>query len=140
MVVLCALVRVVGLPPAVPLLAQYGLRSHAWRTREGTLRLVIAGLLSWRPVASTGLETGAEEAGLRKSGLLSGEIQVVSAKKGSGTGGRGHGGAVAMGTTTGAEEILCDVGSLLKDDRPEVCTDPLVNELTFWNPTSDCNC
>lgn len=49
MVVLSALVRISGLPSAAPLLVQHGLRSTTWRTREGALKLLIAGLLYWRP-------------------------------------------------------------------------------------------
>eukprot|EP00752_Nemacystus_decipiens_P014589 g12992.t1 len=115
MVVLCSLVRVVGLPSAARLLAQHGLRSQAWRAREGTLRLVIAGLLSWTKLASAGFGTGAK-AGTRRNGNLRGEGQAVPPTKVPGTGGTEHGAAGA----TAAEEILRDVGALLKDERPEV--------------------
>lgn len=123
MVVLCALVRVVGLPSAAPLLAQQGLRSPAWRTREGTLRLVIAGLLSWQHSPSAGCDTRADTGGRRK-GNVSGERQLAPSKKGAGIGRLGDGGAAATATAMGAEEILGDVGLLLNDERPEVSADP----------------
>lgn len=123
MVVLCTLVRVAGLSLTAPLLALHGLRSPAWRTREGTLRLVIAGLLCWRPSSSSAeLGVGGASGGRRKGGNTARERQVVDAsKKVSATGGRGHGGAVAAAADT-PEKVLRDVGLMLKDERPEVCT------------------
>lgn len=53
MAVLSALVHISGLPSAAPLLVQHGLRSTTWRTREGALRLLIAGLLSFQPSSSS---------------------------------------------------------------------------------------
>lgn len=117
MVVLCALVRAAGLPSAAPLLSQRGLRSPAWRTREGTLRLVIAGLLSCRP-SSSSAGSGTMAAEGRRKYSISNERQSLRAKGGSGVCGRGHGSTVE--TAMDAEEILRDVGSLLKDERPEV--------------------
>lgn len=135
MVVLCALVRFVGLPSAVPFLVQHGLHSPAWRTREGALRLAIAGLLSWRPSHSAGFGFGAE-AGSRRRGNVSGETQTVLSKRIPGTGGRGCGDvavATAKTAATAAEEILCDVGSLLKDERPEVSAN-VFDELRLLEP------
>ena len=128
MVVLCALVRVTGLPSAAPLLAQHGLRSPAWRTREGTLRLVMAGLLSWRPLSSPESDTGAET-GSRRTSSVSGEVRLCLSKKGSEAGGRGRGDTAALATAADAEEILRQVCSLLDDERPEVSVDPLRDKL-----------
>lgn len=55
MVVLSALVRAVGLSASSPYLVRHGVRSMTWRAREGSLKLVIAGLLlspSGAPTAS----------------------------------------------------------------------------------------
>lgn len=51
MLVLSAVVRVSGLASATPrlLLARGGLLSAGWRARESAAKLVIAGLLCWKP-------------------------------------------------------------------------------------------
>lgn len=183
MVVLSALVCATGLPSAARLLVRHGLRSAAWRVREGALRLVIAGLLCWRsPSSSCVSRDGAAVDGGKASGrLLGGGRGRPGRKRGWDGGGRSNGdnsdslggeeterrraasspgwdsggdgedcgfsmerlsghakkgtgscrGAPAGGAITTAidkEQLLCDVGSLLMDDRPEVRS-----FMTRWN-------
>lgn len=97
MVVLSALVRNAGLPSAAPLLVQHGLRSTAWRTREGALKLVIAGLLCWRPTSSSSSSRVGVAAGHSKTnerfggerGRQKGGRAGDSGRGGSGNGGGG---------------------------------------------------
>ena len=184
MVVLSAVVRAAGLPSAAHLLVWHGLRSAAWRVREGALRLVIAGLLCWRsssPSSSASRAgaaacrgtTGGQMVGRGKrrpkgeraekrggrgngddsdsdsgngsgsdsdssgdedtsrkrtalglgwdggggnGGSVSGERPPASSKRGTENGGGAQGGAIAMDK----EQLLCNVGSLLMDERSEV--------------------
>ncbi|CAM9143750.1 unnamed protein product [Ectocarpus fasciculatus] len=61
MLVLSTVVRVAGLASAIPrlLLARDGLLSAAWRAKEGAVKLVIAGLLCWKPSAPSSVGSGA---------------------------------------------------------------------------------
>jgi len=176
MVVLSALVRVAGLPSTARLLVRHGLRSSAWRIREGALRLVIAGLLGWRPPPSSSSDSRAEAAadgGKTRERRFGGDRERPGGGRGWDRGGRGDGdnsdssggeeierkraasgpgwdgggddedrgfsrerfsgharkgdgrcsGAQAGGMIARAidqEQLLCDVGSLLMDERPEV--------------------
>lgn len=60
MLVLSAVVRVAGLASATSHLlpAREGLLSAAWRAREGAMKLVIAGLLCWKPSSPSSLGFG----------------------------------------------------------------------------------
>ncbi|CAM9098373.1 unnamed protein product [Ectocarpus sp. 4 AP-2014] len=175
MLVLSAVVRVSGLASDTPrlLLARDGLLSAGWRAREGAAKLVIAGLLCWKPSSASsvdsdalGLSAGRGVAGERLGhgrgtfmggnggeGLTEDEHQSGGRRPGRGEGGsarngngndskrrhlhspsrspampprgaqgcdRWENGGAAMMSTADKEQLVCDVGSLLADERPEV--------------------
>lgn len=64
MVVLSALVHAVGLSASSPYLVRHGVRSATWRAREGSLKLVIAGLLH----SPSGAHTASEAASRNGAG------------------------------------------------------------------------
>lgn len=148
MVVLSALVRAVGLPASAPHLVRNGLRSTTWRAREGSLKLVIAGLL----MSLTGHDAsgrGGDPAGgtsgpqirldhHKEEELSTGSGKETEGEVGSGRGGwvrgkgnswestldgKGAGGAEAVvlsESVVDEPQLVLDVGALLGDERPEV--------------------
>ena len=166
MVVLSALVSAAGLAASQQYLAQHGLHSTAWRAREGSLKLVIAGLLL-SPAREPSLsERGSQERGAGtihpsnmrdrqrkkpKAGISPGggggdanepvehegrKRRVVEAGAGGGAEGSSkelrraqqqpnpQQGPGDKDTTTlemdEVRKLVCDVGALLTDERPEV--------------------
>lgn len=166
MVVLSALVSVAGLAASQQYLVQHGLRSIAWRAREGSLKLVIAGLLFSPAREPSVAERGGQERGAgiispgnmrdqqrkeRKAGVSRGggggdasepvehegrKRRAVEAGAGGGTEGSSRElqqrqqqpnpltGPGDKDTTTSemdeVRKLVCDVGALLTDERPEV--------------------
>lgn len=165
MMVLSAIVRGVGFAASAPHLVQHGLRSAAWRTREGSLKLVIAGLLmSSAGGPSSGGDAGGPETGdagatgvesirrqRREAGYLEGGGkdlgEELEGKQGAGQEGRGaskgrkkgvpmpRGGAGSGDNVELVDEarLICDVGSLLTDERPEVSVMPRSCGFARWS-------
>ena len=113
MAVLAALVCSLGLPIVGPYLTRQGLRSNAWRIREGSLKLMIVGLRAPSPLSpsppivertardrvDSTRETGDGLTRLRASGRYSLNESVLD-----------------------EAQLVRDVGVLLTDKRSEVST------------------
>lgn len=95
-VVLSAVVCAVGLAASAPYLVEYGLHSTAWRTREGSLKLVIAGMILHCTsrdsdeirLEETGAACSAVHSNRRKqeAGSLAGDSDVLGEKLDRGNG------------------------------------------------------
>lgn len=178
MVVLSALVSTAGLAASKQYLVQHGLRSTAWRAREGSLKLVIAGLLLTPPREPLLTELGGKEArgtarprrvrqrNERKAGLSpggggdsgepvdhEGRKQRIELEAGGAEGSSTEQqllptpqkGSGVKDTTFSVDEmrkLVCDVGALLTDERPEVSAGVLSKGFSFevYCRPSCCGC
>lgn len=139
MVVLTALVRTAGLEASMHYLVQHGIRcTTAWRTREGSLKLITAGLLwfaenKWAPDGQNnggdGDLTVARARGRKIGDGREGERGGIGDDRPRRKAARGRGGADAhvtgaisgsYGLRLDARRVVRDVGSLLTDERSEV--------------------
>ncbi|CAM9460501.1 unnamed protein product [Scytosiphon promiscuus] len=124
MAALSALVRVVGLPQTAPYLTRHGLRSAAWRAREGALKLIIVGVLSPRRRSQRSPQTltssvsrdAAAVSSLPATGEGPAEVSARDERMLSGSVWQEGGMTPAMEKS----QLVREVGSLLSDDRPEV--------------------
>lgn len=126
MAALSALVRSAGLPVTAPYLTRHGLRSATWRAREGALKLVMVGLLSpcrWGKGSTSTLLTTSAPSDTAAKWPVSAEMG--GRHGGSTEGEERFGGGVwrdsEIAPAMGKEQLVRVVGTLLNDDRPEVC-------------------
>lgn len=110
-VVLSSIVLAGGLSLAAPFLTEQGLRSTTWRVREGSLKLVIAGLRSPPPVRPSPV-TGGREArgGVDRTGECASGTRL----------GVGEPFDLYEGSVLDKTRLVRNVGLLLTDDRSEV--------------------
>lgn len=112
-VVLSSIVLAGGLSLAVPSLTEMGLRSTAWRVREGSLKLIIAGLRSPPPVCSSPAMGDLEA---RRGVDPPGEIECVLGTRLRVAEPFG----LYEGSILDKTRLVRNVGLLLTDDRSEV--------------------
>lgn len=123
MAVLSAILRKVGIARCVPHLVEYGLCcSAAWRTQEGSLKLVVAGLLQGNENGEARGE-GEQSAGeVHRKGYHAGERAADETGPMHAEICRNYIGVLDK------ERLVRSVGALLGAERPEVLTEHLFHE------------